>query len=410
MPADPAPPGELPAPLHARLDRRGISIMAVIGVLTGVVWAGGTAPALAARPVGAPASAPAVPVAAQHLDARVPAARAPAGGSQVAAPAVSAPRPAGAAAPALSASALLGSVHPVGTIAEDMVAASETTALPAAGSVPAPAYTPTAFPPALNPTPRTPTGPPTEVVSQRTANSDTIDNHDGTHTQIISNGMNYRANGSFQPVDLTFHAPGAGLSGVSAIEDHSAVTVSVSAAGVAAVGPEGTGIRLLTPGVATTAGSVASALLGGVTWSFSPTGSGLEIAAVMSSRQGSRSYGFGYALLGGARALSLDAAGNLVSGAFRIGRPVAVGSDGGIYPTGSWSVSGTAIAFSFDDSSLPAAAVPYVLDPPLVWSFTGAVGDSFVNSSSSFGGTGTISTLDASNFLAISDNRQGDGS
>ncbi|HEU5001955.1 MAG TPA: hypothetical protein VFW71_04150, partial [Actinomycetota bacterium] len=291
-----------------------------------------------------------------------------------------------------------------------MVAASETQPLPPASAMPTSSMGPvTQFPPPLTPSPRATTTASTEVAAKRTANSDTFDNHNGTMTTKVSQGMNYHTPSGYQPVDLTFHAPGAGMSGVSAIEDHSDVTVSVSSSGLAAIGPEGTGMRILTPGLAGVAGSVASSVLGGVSWKFTPTGAGLEAATMVPSRQGARTYAFNVQLLGGAKALSVDASGDLVSGAFSVSRPLVVGADGGIYPTGAWAVSGSTISFGLDDTSLPGSAIPYVIDPNWKWSFAGTGGASFVNTSSSYGSGGSTSVTDASSYFAIADNRQPNG-
>lgn len=149
------PPGDPaePQPLHARLDRRGVSLIAVLGLLTGLLWGGGTAaaqPATAAAPASAPA-APAAPAA--------PTAKVPARPAQGVAPAKSTAKPAHPSVLPLSASALLAGVQPQGTVVSDMVAASETTALapapadPTSSMVPATQFRPRSIPP---PGPRRP--------------------------------------------------------------------------------------------------------------------------------------------------------------------------------------------------------------------------------------------------------------
>jgi RHS repeat-associated protein len=79
--------------------------------------------------------------------------------------------------------------------------------------------------------------------------------------------------------------------------------------------------------------------------------------------------------VGGAQALSVDAAGNLVSDKFVIPRAFAYGADHEVYLVSAWRVeSGGKVAFDFDDSTLPQTAYPYELDPTTSFGVT-ASGD-----------------------------------
>ena len=72
----------------------------------------------------------------------------------------------------------------------------------------------------------------------------------------------------------------------------------------------------------------------------------------------------------------MDSNGALVSGAFRIERPVIIAAGTRFYPAGQWSISGPgSVSFAWDDSILPLDAYPYTIDPALPWPETGFVGN-----------------------------------
>jgi hypothetical protein len=178
--------------------------------------------------------------------------------------------------------------------------------------------------------------------------------------------LNYKdSSGSWQEVDLTFHQQGSGY-----VEDQSDVIVRVTGAAVEATDrSSGEGIRWITSGAPSVSGHTASYTDQGLNWRYATRNGGLKLDAVVSSSLGSRTYKFPYALLGGASALSVDSQGNLVSDAFTVPRPLVIGSDMKSYQTGPWQLlPGNRVAFTFDDSSLPASAYPYVLDPTVAFS------------------------------------------
>jgi len=106
----------------------------------------------------------------------------------------------------------------------------------------------------------------------------------------------------------------------------------------------------------------------GLTWQYRPTAEGFEGGALVTNRRGPKTYTIHYQLLGGGPALRVDAQGDLVGGFFSLARPTVIGSDLSTRQAGAWRVlAGSRAAFDFDDSSLPAGAFPYFLDPTVTF-------------------------------------------
>jgi hypothetical protein len=223
--------------------------------------------------------------------------------------------------------------------------------------------------PAPNPTPG-------EIVSARTGNSRTFDNGNGTRTVELGQNLNFQsAPGQYSPVNLAFHQVGASM-----VEDGSQVTVKAATGTIDVTDrTSGVGLRWSTAGAATVSGTAVSVSSPGLSWTYSPTGSGLELSTLVSARRGPQTYTFNYSLLGGAQALSVDGQGELTSTAFAVSRPVVVGANGHVYQAGAWQITAPGQAqFAWDDSSLPANALPYVLDPAQYYFNTANLDESFL--------------------------------
>jgi hypothetical protein len=105
----------------------------------------------------------------------------------------------------------------------------------------------------------------------------------------------------------------------------------------------------------------------GTTWLLRVAESSLNIEATVANRKGSVSHSLGYNSFGAA--LSVDAKGSLhIGGAVHVSPAHIVGADKKTYGVCSgWSQTSASVSFTCDDTKLPAAAFPYVIDP----TFTG---------------------------------------
>ncbi|MGH2718420.1 MAG: hypothetical protein ACRDJU_07565, partial [Actinomycetota bacterium] len=180
------------------------------------------------------------------------------------------------------------------------------------------------------------------------------------------------------------------------------MTVTVAPGGVGTKDRNGAGIRFLTPALGTLSGSSVTETIGGVAWSFVATGSGMELSTIIASAQGNRTYAFPISATGAGSSLVPDGRGDLVSADFSLLAPVAIGSNGQPYPAGSWSIAGGIAQFSFNDSILPKAAFPYLLDPAVSYVQAATVGENFA-ATGAYPQVGPASATDASMYLLADD-------
>ncbi len=103
-------------------------------------------------------------------------------------------------------------------------------------------------------------------------------------------------------------------------------------------------------------------------WEWTLDAAELKLASrPVRGRRGLWTYGFPFTTWGGLPPPALDAAGQLRSGSWAFGRPFVLGADGESYEVARWLLgpAAGALALQVDDRALPAAAFPYVIDPPL---------------------------------------------
>ncbi|MGH2807710.1 MAG: hypothetical protein ACRDKT_10595 [Actinomycetota bacterium] len=215
-----------------------------------------------------------------------------------------------------------------------------------------------AFPQKANAQPQCDSG---EVVSLRTEHSKTFLHSDCSYRQVIGHELHYKAvSGQWENVDLTFRQEGS-----SYIIDRNDAIIKVTDAGIEITrATDGQGVRWLTPQRPDVSESTARFSYAGLEWKYGATTDGVKLGALVSDSLGRHSFAFGYELLGGAAELSVDSDGNLQSDSFTIPRAVAYGADGQVYVAGRWRLlPDSRVGFDFDDTSLPAEAFPYVLDP-----------------------------------------------
>lgn len=105
----------------------------------------------------------------------------------------------------------------------------------------------------------------------------------------------------------------------------------------------------------------------GITWTYSLRPSGLKAEATVAAARGNRLYVFPYRLLGEIPGFDVDEHGNLTNGLITLPPPTIKGADGVAYPCGGWQIVGDerAAAFRVIDTSFPAEAYPYTIDPTL---------------------------------------------
>ena len=103
----------------------------------------------------------------------------------------------------------------------------------------------------------------------------------------------------------------------------------------------------------------------GGTWSYYHTSQGGKMyGPPTTTAKGPQSFTFSYRLLGNAPTLTLEADGSVSCGSlFRMERAHLEGADGVNYPGSAWTMGAGTLSFSYNDTSLPASAYPYRVDP-----------------------------------------------
>ncbi len=118
----------------------------------------------------------------------------------------------------------------------------------------------------------------------------------------------------------------------------------------------------------------------GGTWSYYHTRSGGKmLGASTPASQGPKTYTFTYRLLGNAPPLTLDADGSISCGTlFKMARPHLNGADGRTYAESSWTLGAGTLSFSYNDTSLPASAYPYRVDPSTTFNVAASADDKHI--------------------------------
>lgn len=216
-----------------------------------------------------------------------------------------------------------------------------------------------------------------EVIERRTRHAKHFRLPSGSYQAVFGNHLHYDDAGAWEDVNLEFRADGSD----DVVDRHEIVTrISGTRPGLLITErASGKGIRWITPARPTVSGRKARFADQGLDWEYATRKSGVKLTASVSAARGPYTYQFQYALVGGAADLTVDADGNLVSDAFRVVRPFALGADERVYPCSAWRLgSGNKVEFDFDDSALPAAAFPYVLDPTATFNVAASADDAVV--------------------------------
>jgi RHS repeat-associated protein len=227
--------------------------------------------------------------------------------------------------------------------------------------------------PAPSPSPSPPL--PTDEVSLRTRDAKFF-REPGNKTRVeFGHYLHYLDDqGRWQDVDLNFRSDGA-----DKVADRHDIVIRVTGKGILAIERgTGKGIKFNLPEAPSVSGRKAT-FKGqqGLTWSYYTRKSGLKLVAPVASPMGPKTYTFEYQLLGKASAFTVDTLGNAVSDAFYLPRPTALGADLIDYLAGAWRLGPSAgqVSFDFDDSSLPASAFPYELDPSTTFNIAASAND-----------------------------------
>jgi len=213
----------------------------------------------------------------------------------------------------------------------------------------------------------------TEKTSARTRDTSTYVNPDGTTTIVFQPYLHYKdSSGTWQKVDLTLYKSGSNY-----LANHHDIIVTVANNAVQ-VTERASGKGVSWPlGVTPTVSGRSATFTGpfGLTWTYATTLTGVDLSTTISSSVGARTYSFPYTLVGGAKALTVQPDGSLSSDVFQIPAPLVYGADGLTYRTGSWTVASGEVNLTFDDSTLPASAYPYLIDPSSTFNVAASADD-----------------------------------
>ena len=246
----------------------------------------------------------------------------------------------------------------------------------------------------------------TENLDRRTQHSKQFNDSGGSKTSLLSSNIDYQIlPGEWEPQDLSFR-----LQGADHIADRHWFQTKVTDAGIEVLDPDtGVGLRWLTPARFNVSGRLAQLSAVGVTWIYSVGPRRLTLTGTVATPLGSRTHYFPYQPLGNASDFAI-VGGQAVANGIHVTTPVIIGANERIYPTTGWTkLSGSRLAFTFDDSVLPPEAYPYMIDPtttlqPGSGGFDAYFNDDDVNTNS--GGStnmhvGDVSTAGSSAYRSI---------
>jgi hypothetical protein len=202
-----------------------------------------------------------------------------------------------------------------------------------------------------------------EIIERRTRHAKHYDLGNGEYKAVIGRNLHYWDNG-WQDVAPGFRAQAGG----PISDKHEYTAIATPTGFILRDRATNKGIRWTHAGGYTVNGKRAAFTKHGLSWEYTLRKSGVKLSATVAAPRGPQTYAWGYQLLGGAAALTVDQSGQLVSDTFTIAAPVAIGANRETYPAGSWTVAAGTASFTFDDSSLPAEAFPYELDPTTTFS------------------------------------------
>ena len=223
---------------------------------------------------------------------------------------------------------------------------------------------PVAAAPALTPADPTAFGIAADAVEQMAARSrdgKIFKLTDGSFQAYFGRHLHYTtANGSLDDVDITLRADGSDWAALK-----SATHVKVKNAHIDVIDADSQkGIRWFIGAAPNVTATEAKVTAHSLVWEYQPLKTGVKVEATVTTSQGPQDYSFTYSLLGGSADFTIDADGNARSSDFTIPRPFVMGANGVRYATGPWvDIPGPRLEFAFDDTSLPADAYPYVIDP-----------------------------------------------
>ena len=243
---------------------------------------------------------------------------------------------------------------------------------------------------------------PGEVVSKRGRDVSLYrSSKDGSTQAIFGFYRHYQSSsGHWDDVDLTYEPAGSDF-----VATHHDINFKVSGRSVQAFERvSGKGLSWSLTSNPSVSGSQATFTSQGLSWTAANELAGLELKATVTASLGARTYTFPYSLLAGAKALSVGTNGDLVSDVFSIPRALILGADGVEYPASAWRLGpGTSEAsFDFDDSTLPATAYPYVIDPQSVFTLASSASDAYILASgTTYPPTGTPAVYDTVDRVAV---------
>lgn len=197
---------------------------------------------------------------------------------------------------------------------------------------------------------------------------------DTTVRAVFQDGVHYLDDtGTWSETDLRYRADGA-----SQVADRSEVVRVVSGADLSLRSrTTGSGITWRFSAPITVSGTAATVAEDGLTWRYENIPNGVKaMSAPVAARRGPQMYDFGFSVPAGT-ALSVGAAGDIVSADFVIPRAEVLGADGSRYAASAWSLASGSASFSFDDTVVPDAALPYVVDPTTAWTPSSLSGDGY---------------------------------
>lgn len=211
-----------------------------------------------------------------------------------------------------------------------------------------------------------------EITSRRTRHSKHYRLDDGRGQGVFSEGIHYQA------ADGILRIPNRTFRQVTASEwiiDESDVRVRVYSTGAGGklvwwfemTGLiSNAGIRFRLPSQPTVSGSTVKYTdANGLEWTYTVTAKGSKLVGPpISTKLGSRTFTFNFEYVGAPPTFTAQTNGSLSNGEITIPQAKILGADGQEYYSQSWTVpSATSMSFVWDDTSLPAAALPYRVDP-----------------------------------------------
>jgi len=204
-------------------------------------------------------------------------------------------------------------------------------------------------------------------LNQATANGLTFRMPNGSYRFASARGLTYQRNGQWVPTQVQVAALADGSGWVFGGVGYTARLVQGEGGDKElSISSGSTSISIHAPGLVYNNDDTFTFHEGASDWVMRITGYGITMRANVPKRSGLQQHTFAFESAGAAQMLNTAYGDLALDDAIHLTRAVLVGADKKTYAACTpWTISGSTLSFTCDDTKLPDAAIPYTIDPVL---------------------------------------------